>query len=216
MKIQNLENRKLLFSFLLLFFVFFFSINTISAALPDNIADGVNFKTQQQNQSVSLVFSPQNSTQCNVSYITLPDGTFTNVNLTTTSNGQVFNRTIAAGNFSQLGRTCFGLICTNSQDTGSLCIDVTPTGKANITTFLFIFLIIIALTFALGVSTRNNWVMMLASILTLFFGFFIIIYGIDIFKDTTTTWAVGLIVWALAIIGIFKSAEGQLAEGGWR
>lgn len=91
---------------------------------------------------------------------------------------------------------------------------VTPSGFTDTATFFFIFIIIIGLVFAIGVLLKNNWIMMLGSILVLFFGFFIINNGIDLIKDRQTTWAIGIIAWALGIYFIYLSIEEALKE--WR
>lgn len=102
---------------------------------------------------------------------------------------------------------------SDGTNSSSGTFEVTPTGKIGVSTFLWLFLTIITLTFVLGVNLESNWIVFFAFVEILFLGFFIMIYGIDIFKDVTTTRAIGFILWGIAIIGMFKSGEGMLQEG---
>lgn len=191
------------------FMLILLGLSLISGAIAE-------LKPQKINTNITLPQTSDSATYQNISSILLANGTLLFLDAEMTKNGYDFYYILDSSYVTSLGRYCVNGYGDDIDDTTwRYCFEVTSTGKENLTTFLFIFLSIIAGVFLLGVSLRDNWIMMLASILTLFFGFFVIIYGIDIFKDTTTTWAIGIIVWGLSIIGIFKSAQGQLADGGW-
>lgn len=124
---------------------------------------------------------------------------------------------IDGNNFSRAGTYPYVVACisNNNLHSGkySDVITVTPSGQNDLVIFLFFFLAIIIVTFILGIKTENNWVMIFGAVLVLLLGFWILIYGIDIIKDYTTTRAIGFIVWGLGIIALYKSVEGQLEEG---
>lgn len=133
-------------------------------------------------------------------------------NSSMTYNPTYFNHTLPTGSAGE-----YKVIIISPTVNGTISefkYEVTPSGFSNISNFFYIIIIIIVLLSFLGLYLRNNWIMMLVSILVLIFGFFIIRNGVDIFKDTQTTWAVGLVIWAVGIYGLYLSAEGQLKEGG--
>ena len=170
----------------------------------------------KQNTAFNLTILSNNATSCNLSYIQYPNDVSHIFNQPLVKNGQTFHLNIPSGNYSQLGTICHGITCTDgvSVETGSVCRNITPSGFVGTIGFFFIYIIIILAVFAVGFYLENNWIMFFASILVLLFGFFIIKNGIDIIKDTQTTWAIGIIVWALGIIFMFLSVEEQLKEWG--
>lgn len=120
------------------------------------------------------------------------------------------------GNFTG-GYYYYGISCQATKLGGSIVGKFTTTDvggdRDSKYEFLIIFLLIIAAVMIIGFAIKNPWVLMLGSILILIFGFYIIINGVIIFKDTQTTWAIGLIVWALGVYFIYLSIEEQLKEG---
>ena len=193
-----------------LMFAFMFGIFLMSmASALENQGSGkinTNFTIQQ---------TCNDATYITLSTIQYPDRTiqFVNVNMTSLGSGAY---QYVLQNTSQIGRYDVTGVSDGCEQTYTFYFDITPSGFLNTIPFLFVFLIIIALTYLLGVNLKNNWIMALGSMLVIFFGFYIIIYGVDIIKNTQTTWAIGLICWAIGVYGMYLSAEGQLAEGGWK
>lgn len=192
-------------SIIIFVMVFMFSIVMISAE---------EYIPHKQNTAFDLVIQTDNATACNFTYIQYPNGVKTLFNKVMTKDSKTFYTNISAGNYSQLGVQCHGVTCTDGStfESGNICREITPSGFASTATFFFIYIIIIGLVFLIGVTMRNTWVMTLGSILVLLFGFFIIRNGVDLIKDTQTTWAIGLVVWALGIYFLYLSAEEQLKE----
>lgn len=184
----------------------------ILVAMP--LCSASDYTAHKQNRNFELVIQSNNATSCNLSYIQYPDNSKTLMNLPMTQDGSTFYISVASTNYSQLGSVCHGITCTDdiSIETGSICREITPSGFISTLSFYILFIVIIVLIFIMGIVLQNKWIMMLGSILVLILGFFIIINGIDVIKDTTTTWAVGIVVWALGIYFIYLSVEEQLKE----
>lgn len=185
---------KFLFS-LLPIFLFLFFINFVSSAQINTehqiivscsgfSCDSINISIYDPDSSLIVDNSPMTSNTYYANYSLIP-----NLN----------------GNYS--------FFYSDGGNISNGSFEVTPSGYSNLIGYLFLFLAIIFLSYLLGVKTENNWIMMIASIEVLFFGFWILNYGIDIIKDYNTTRALGFLIWGLAIISLYKSAEGQLAEG---
>jgi len=216
---------KIGYSLLLIILLSFF----VNAESPNDAGNAFNFPSTGSSNTLSsttylplhqssdfdLVISSNNATQCNLTYITYPNGkTLYNTPLTKT--GTTFSLLIRSGNYSQLGAVCHGIVCTDGTTVlpGTICRQVTPSGFVNTISFLFLFISIIALIMILGFHLKNKWLMTLGSILILLLGFFIIVNGIGDIKDTRTTWGVGWIVVAIGLYAMILSAEEQLKEWG--
>ena len=202
MKDNFFNRRKASLIFIMLFF---FSISLVSSASN-------SYLPSKQSVNYTLIVTSLNSSFCNLSSIQYPNGNVFITDLEMSKSGQSFTIIIDKGNYSTLGFISYNVICSDSKYT--IIYEITPSGFTNTSTFFFIFIIIIALIYLLGMSLKKNWIMLLGSILVLIFGFFIIINGVDIIKDTTTTWAIGIICWAIGIYGLFLSAEEALKEWG--
>lgn len=202
----KMKNKILL---LIVFSILLISINFISAE---------NIGTFKKGNNVVLPQVCATCTYNNITTILAPDGTTLVSNVAMGKDGSYFNYTLDSSYTTQIGTyKVNGIGDLDGTNTGwTYDFDITPSGFINTNSFIFIFLAIIALVFLLGVKLENNWIMMFGSLLILLFGFWIIIYGIDLIKDTTTTWAVGLIIWGIGIYAMYLSVEGQLAEGGWK
>lgn len=132
-------------------------------------------------------------------------------------NNYDFSFVVPARNISKLSQASYIMQCNNTGSYGCFVsepLEITPSGFSGLADFYYIFIIIIIATVALGLFVKNPWIMMLGSIMVLIFGFFVIIYGVDIFKNTSTTWAVGLLTWALGVYFMYLSLEEMLKEGG--
>lgn len=153
-------------------------------------------------------------TYVNLESIRYPNGTSEYLNYAMDINGNKF--TLRYCNNTQVG-VYIATTCGDVDGTET-CVDynfkTTPSGYDNVGIFLFIFIIIISLIYLTGFKLENAWIMSLGSILVLIFGFFIIKFGVDIIKDTQTTWAIGLVVWAIGLYSLYLSAEEQLKQWG--
>lgn len=190
-------NRKKIISFSLFsLFLFLFLVNFVSA-------------TYQINKPMEITISC-NGLDCSNVNLTLfnPDSDVVVDDQQTTDNSYYANYTYTP---NVLGNYTY--YYTDGAVNGTSSFEVTPSGSVNLTTFLFVFIVIIGGTYVLGVKTENNWIMLMASIMVLFFGFWVMIYGIDIIKDYTTTRAIGFVVWGVSFISGWKSLEGLVLEG---
>ncbi len=158
-------------------------LGVVSSGMLGTFAEGTEIELWQ---------TCDDCTYNNITTLFFPNGTGLTLNVEMDRDGTYFNYTLNS-NYTQTTGTYIvnGVGNLNGIDTvWAYDFDITPSGNENLTTFLIIFLIIIAGTFILGVSLENNWIMFFAFVEVLFFGFWIIIYGIDIIKNTQTTWAI--------------------------
>ena len=162
------------------------------------------------NDCINLPQIEYNSTYQNLTFILKPNGQIEPINKYMTKNGYSYNysycNTGIIGTYTANG--CSDVSCWNYE------FKVTPSGFEGLGTFLFVFIVIILLIFLIGFRLENAWIMSLGSILIIIFGFFIVKFGVDIIKDTQTTWAIGLVVWAIGIYSLYLSAEEQLKQWG--
>lgn len=183
------------------------SISAEVQELPDKAKPG---------ECIQLRQSYKNSTYSNLTKIVYPiDNRLDYVGALMEDHGGEYNYTFC--DTTQIGKYEY---CTCTDVDGEPCVtscasfEVTPSGLSSTIGFYAIFLVIIILIFLLGFYLENNWIMTLGSFLVIVLGFFVIINGIDVLKDTRTTWAIGLIVWAIGIYFMFLSMEEMLKE--WR
>jgi len=181
----------------------------ILALLPLSLGAVETLKPAKLNQEYIVTQSCADATYLNISISNLNGLIGTNL-------GMIQNGSIWTYNFTptSLGRYDVAGISDGCDKTFATYFEVTPSGFTGTLGFYIIFIVIIAGMFILGFVTKNNYIMMFGSIAVLFFGFFVINFGIDIIKNTQTTWAIGLITWALGIICIYISLEEQLKVWG--
>lgn len=200
------DNKKRVYLTLLSFAFFLFIFSFTSATVP----------TIKQNQTIQLTAVCDNCSFVNLTKVENINGIILLGQYPMTQNGTNyiynFTNTYTLGTYKYV--TCGDLngvlTCDDSADR---TFTVTPTGDSNLTTFLFIILAVIVLTFILGVSLESNWLVFFGFLEILFFGIWVIVSGIDVIKNTGITWAIGLILWGVAITGMFRSAQGMLEEG---
>lgn len=182
--------------------IFIFLLGLVSAEI-ETVAQPAKI-----GRCVSLPQQSLNASYENITSVQLPDYSKIYIGKLMTQNGADFNYT-----FCNISISGTYTVCGHS-DIREWCYDfeATPSGFKNLGTFLFVFIIIIALIFILGFKVENAWIMSLGSILILLLGFFIIKFGVDIFKDTQTTWGIGIITWAIGLYTLFLSAEEQLKQ----
>lgn len=152
------------------------------------------YSPHKQNTDWDVIASSNNATECNVSYIQYPDNSMNYLNGVMTKDGNSFNYTINQTNFTQLGDTCVGIICTDgvSEEVGSICRDVTPSGFINTLGLYLVILIVLGGVIILGFSIKEVWFVVLGGMGFIMLGIYSINYGIVGFKDMFMTWGLGL------------------------
>ncbi|UCD20924.1 MAG: hypothetical protein JSW08_00030 [archaeon] len=198
-----------------LIFVFLISLGFLVGAEVNPCGNDDSFLgTGRQNQNITLKQICDDCTYVNLTGIKYPNQELDLLNVEMTQSGVNFYYTFT--NTSQL--ECYSYQVCGDKDGGFECetiwFKITPSGFTSTFPFFIIFIIIIVLIFIMGVRLENNWMMMFGSILILLLGFFVIRNGIDIIKDSTITWAIGLILWAIGIVSMFLSVEEALKQ--WR
>lgn len=201
---------KKFFSLLLAFTLLFLTLASSVSAQQESLG------YKKTGTCIALKQSYANSTYQNITAVTSPDGVTIDVinDGMTSLGGGLYNYTYCVG--TQIGQYIVdgvgdvdGVATTWTYD-----FYATPLGISNSFIFYILFMLIIVLIFLAGFKLENTWIMFLGSILVLILGFFIIVNGIDLLKDTTTTYATGLILWGLGIYFIFLSVEEQLKHWG--
>lgn len=236
--LNRLNKKAVNLSALSFLFLFIISLNFISAVSPvlqpQNIVEGyviaipeINPLKQNQNFTFNFhVFNMSNgypidnsSTKCSFhlydsSGNSLFEGDIPHENTDVVNEWKI---NISGGNFSSIGSHGYIVQCNSSTSQlsgyANVGFDVTTSGVQSTLGFYFIFLTIIALTFLFGIKMQNAWIMTLGSFLVLLLSFFILINGIDVIKDVTTTRAIGFVVWGISIVLLYVSAQEQLKEG---
>lgn len=189
---------KYLFS-LMFVLIFLSSLSYLSA----------DYLPHKQNTDLEFSITSNNATQCNVTSMDYLDGSIF-LNQVMDKNGQTFNSTILSGNFSTLGDYCFNIVCSDSVNiqTGSVCREVTPNGTTDTIGFYFLILILSLGIIVIGYYMQDATVVILGSFGLTFIGLYILFNGIVGIKDTTYTWAIGIIILCLAgYIGLRASQE---------
>lgn len=205
MKEEKTKSKKTLSLLFSILFLFIFNFVSVSAEV-----DGIGYV--RTNSCVALKQSYGNTTFQNITAVTLPDKvTIITINSAMQSLGQgLYNYTFC--NTTQNGQYIVDGIggVDGVSTTWTYDFYATPLGIPNTYIFYLIFILIISLIFIIGFKLENSWVMSLGSFLVLILGFFVIKNGVDFIKDVQTTWAIGLVVWALGIYFMFLSVEEQL------
>ncbi len=121
---------------------------------------------QEQNVNYTLLFSADNASSCNFTYIQYSDKSLSPFyNLAMNKNGQMFNIFIGEGNFTKLGITCMFYSCFDASATpqfasGNTCVNVTPNGtiltSVHISIYIFFLLICLVITYLSFKITRDN------------------------------------------------------------
>jgi len=77
--------------------------------------------------------------------------------------------------------------------------NITPSGYTQTLGFYFLILILSIGIIVFGYLIEDEWVVMLGSFVMIFFGLYILFYGIDGLKDLTYTWAIGIIILMMGV-----------------
>ena len=104
----------------------------------------------QQNKDYSFEQTVANADSCNITKITYPDKTISTLNLQLNKDGFSFTKILGSGNFSQLGETCWSIICYDSDAdpqyiSGKKCVEVTPSGNNGVDNIIYIIILLVLL-----------------------------------------------------------------------
>lgn len=167
------------------------------------------FLSHKQNENLGITFAESSASSCNISNIIYPNGTTRALNKQMSKSGQTFNSTINSSYFQQLGNTCFIIDC-GTDESGSICREITPSGFNGNSNIVF-HVLIISLLWILTLFLFFKKDIELAPFISLsggalgFLGLYTIQNGIIIFRDYFTNmisyisigFGFGLALWAL-------------------
>lgn len=161
------------------------------------------------NDDYNLIVSSNNATDCNLTYIQYPNHSLTFYNIEMDQLGNDFSLKIIKNNYTTLGEHCMGVTCTDSltDETGSVCETITPTGFINSIGYYILILIFSLGIIILGLWLRDAPITLLGSFGLYFLGLYILFYGLVDIRDPVYTWASGLIILGLAFYISTKSAH---------
>lgn len=189
----------------------FFGILFISLASAASTSD---FPPHQQFTDYDLTISSNNGTSCTWTYLQYSNGSQIIHNLGLTKSGTTFSTTVHSNNYSDLGETTHGVSCTDgvSFETGSKTINVTPDGLMDTIGFFFLVLILSLGIMILGFSLRDAIIVTLGTFGFYFLGLRVLFYGLDGVKDPVYTWAIGIIILAVAFYISTKSTYEMIVD----
>jgi len=160
------------------------------------------YSPHQQDTPWNVIISSNNATSCNVSYIKYPSNSVITLNAAMNRDGTSFNYTLSAGNFTGLGDFCAGISCTDgtTNEVGSVCREVTPSGYAGTFQLYIIILIILMSVVFLGFSIKEAWFVVLGGMGFIILGVYSLNSGIVGFRDMFMTWTISLFEIAIGTI----------------
>lgn len=162
--------------------------------------------TFKQRDCVSLYQNCNDCTYVNLTKITFPNGTLQIINSAMTKDDIDYSYTYCTT--SDLGTYYYTVKGDKggSTKTERISFEVTPSGFANTLGFHILILILSLGLIIFGIGIADVTITILGSFGLYFLGFWILFNGLDGIKDTTYTWAIGLIVLGIAFYVSFKSA----------
>lgn len=126
-----------------------------------------------------------------------------------------YEQLIKGGNFSVPGQYSYVFQCNTSTAGGYYTnyFEVTPTGFVGTLGFYILLLCLSLLIIILGYKFEDEWVVILGSFGFILLGLFILIYGLVGMKDTTYTYAFGIITIMLGAYFAIRAALSKMNEG---
>lgn len=156
--------------------------------------------TYEPFEDIELYQTCNNCTYCNWTSIKSPESVlYTNIN--TTQSGTYYYSTLNGNNTGTIGEYVYCYDCGNAieSSTGCLSFEITPTGSNRNPTFYFMILLLSFGVIIFGLWMKDEPITIFGTFGLYFLSFYILFYGIDGVKDTTTTWAFGLITLGIAM-----------------
>lgn len=190
--------KKLLILMLLGMFMFSF----VSAA-------NTEYAPQKVNQEFTFVQVCSDATYITLSNIQTPDGLITlNTNMTSLGSGAfAYNYTPTSIGTYQFNGVSDGCIKSYAVD-----IPVTPNGFANNIGFYVLILVLSLGVIIVGLWKEDITITLLGSLGLYFIGFYVLFFGINGMKDSTYTWAFGLITLAVAFYLSIRAAYEYIVD----
>jgi len=223
MEYKTKNKKDFLFVFLLLFFIFM--ISSVSSAQPVQINTGdTGIEVEYSNYDIAKLNTPFqlnthafNKSDGNILTVASTDCSFHLYNSTgheiydemfLETGLHEFYKDINSSIFSDLGIHSYLIHC-NSTGIGGFAsgnYNVTPTGFNDLENFYFIILLAATILIIAGFLMSDPWIVILGSFVLTFNGLYILINGIVGIRDLTTTWAIGIILLAVAAYCAIKAA----------
>jgi hypothetical protein len=146
----------------------------------------------KQNDCITLNQKYANSTYSNITTITYPSGSQSNLNILMNGSGGIWDYNFC--NTSQIGIYEY---CTRTDVDGvdtDVCLnfEVTPSGFGETLGFYIIMAILIGALILMGFSIKEPWFVILGGLGLMMLGIYSINYGIAGFRDMFMTWGLGL------------------------
>lgn len=182
-----------------LLFLFIFSFS-LAGAVVDTINVDDTFRLNQVVNYTKPCFNNSNfcpsSTTCTYTILNPDNSVYLN-NATSENHGSYTNIIIS---LQQLGIYRIDRICldANLNVQNTYYAQVTGSGFNSNIGFLTIVLILSAGVIIFGFWIKDGWIAILGTFGLYFLGFYIMFYGIDIIKNTSTTFASSLVILAVA------------------
>lgn len=158
------------------------------------LASAGEFKSHKQNTPFTLTLTSNNATGCTLLDVQYPAGNTVNFTTAMLKNRQSFSTTLDGNNYTTLGDTCHFISCTDgsTQETGSVCRDVTPSGFRDTLGFYFIILLVVGALIFLGFYSKDGWFVVAGGMGFILIGLYSINFGIAGQRDMFITWGIGL------------------------
>ena len=155
------------------------------------------FETAPQNKAYEYAETVSNADQCNLTQITYPDKNSEDLNLEMDKEGFRFVTNISSGNFTQIGDTCWDIICYDADAdpqyvSDTKCVTVNGSGLSGNLGFYIIMLLVIGGIIVLGFGIKEEWFVVFGGLGLIMLGIYSINYGIAGFRDMFMTWGLGL------------------------
>lgn len=192
--------KKILVLLVLVCLISFASAATNTVDIDDSIKinEEINYKKPCFNNGTFC----SSETTCNFS-VYEPDNSILIGNQQGDNNGAYHNITFTP---VEIGLYHVDMTCNDSGSYGSetFYFYVSGSGIDNIWFYILFIVVGFGLIF-LGFYVGDNWIIVLGGFIFIFFGIYILFYGLGGFKDTVYTWALGLIV---LLLGAYFSLRG--------
>ncbi|KKM83530.1 hypothetical protein LCGC14_1308450 [marine sediment metagenome] len=181
---------------LVFLFVGVFLLTSISAELVFKQNTDVDLKIVCINAGFC-----SSTTDCNVSVFDPNENVLLDGVKATQAASLAYHNVTIIGNLTQaLGEYRVGGFCKDGSVTELIDFTflVTPSGLANLFNFYTIILLISAVVIFFGFWIRDPWIVMFGTFGLYFVGLFFLLFGIVGVKDTTTTYAISIIILGIA------------------
>lgn len=179
-----------------LFFLFIFSLNSISAFGYNSDPTGIlNVGSFPQNSNINLIQTCANCSFTNITTIQTPNGLI-NINSKMTKSGTFYTYVFTSNNTIPIGTYIVNGVGDENGINAVWSYSFNVNG-GNLGFFILAFLVFYGITF-FGLYKKNEWIALVGSIGLLLLGMFTSFNGVDVYKNDLTkalsyiTLAIGL------------------------